>query len=360
MSIINQALKKAQREQFLQQYAGQPQAGQAVPSGTRPWPLWLFPATILLALGTGAAVYSWSVILAPTLRARPHILAPQEAVTVPASQESTSPAVLPVVEVGKILPPPPAPLPLTEARPPYFSQEGRTGSPPAAIVAWQPPVWGEGQHVLEKGQRDVAGTPPAEPSFRLPPPPATPRRDTAVPAPERVVSLSPPPARQSPAPTGLYDQALTAQKRGETERARRLLEEFVAQNPTSKVAYDALGTLYYQQQQYQQAIAMYQQALEIDPAYVKARNNLGNAYMQIAMDEAAITELQQALQLDSSYGLAYYNLACLHARAGRDTEAAVYLQQAIALQPEAQRWAQTDEDFARVRTSPDIRQLLER
>jgi tetratricopeptide (TPR) repeat protein len=104
---------------------------------------------------------------------------------------------------------------------------------------------------------------------------------------------------------------------------------------------------------------MYERAVAIDPNYVTARNNLGSAYMQLALDERAIEELQRALQVDSSYSLAYYNLACVHARAGRGAAAAQYLAQAVALEPEARQWAQTDADFARVRSVPEVRKLLE-
>ena len=80
--------------------------------------------------------------------------------------------------------------------------------------------------------------------------------------------------------------------------------------------------------------------------------------MQLAMDTRAFEELQKALHADSSYSLTYYNLACVYARSGNSPLAAQYLQQAIALEPQARTWAQTDTDFARVRTAPEAQQLL--
>ena len=80
--------------------------------------------------------------------------------------------------------------------------------------------------------------------------------------------------------------------------------------------------------------------------------------MQLAMDTRAIDELQKALRTDSSYSLAYYNLACVYARSGNSSMTAQYLQQAIALEPQARTWAHTDADFARVRTAPEVQQLL--
>jgi Tfp pilus assembly protein PilF len=80
--------------------------------------------------------------------------------------------------------------------------------------------------------------------------------------------------------------------------------------------------------------------------------------MQLAMDTRAIDELQKALHADNSYSLTYYNMACAYARSGNSPLAAQYLQQAIALEPQARTWAQTDTDFARVRTAPEVQQLL--
>jgi tetratricopeptide (TPR) repeat protein len=157
----------------------------------------------------------------------------------------------------------------------------------------------------------------------------------------------------------LFHRALGAKAKGDLKRAKALLEQAITLDPTAKGAYDALGSVYYQQQQYQRAVTMYERALALDPNYVTARNNLGSTYMQLALDERAIEELQRALQVDSSYSLAYYNLACVHARAGRGGAAAQYLAQAVALEPEARQWAQTDADFARVRSVPEVRKLLE-
>jgi type II secretory pathway component PulC len=156
----------------------------------------------------------------------------------------------------------------------------------------------------------------------------------------------------------LVQRAAAAQERKELTRALTLLEQAIKLDPTAKAAYNSLGNVYYQQGRYQQALAMYQKALAIDPDYAKARTNLGSTYMQLTMDMRAIDELQKVLRADSSHSLAYYNLACVYARSGNSTMAAQYLQQAIMLEPQARTWAQTDTDFARVRTAPEVQQLL--
>jgi tetratricopeptide (TPR) repeat protein len=156
----------------------------------------------------------------------------------------------------------------------------------------------------------------------------------------------------------LIQRAATAQDAKELSRALTLLEQAIKLDPTAKAAYNSLGNVYYQQQRYQQAMAMYQKALALDQDYTKARNNLGSTYMQLDMDARAIDEFHKALQADGSYSLTYYNLACVYARSGNSSTAAQYLQQAIALEPQARTWAHTDTDFARVRSAPEVQQLL--
>jgi Flp pilus assembly protein TadD len=195
-----------------------------------------------------------------------------------------------------------------------------------------------------------AGQPVPEPA-----PLALPQR-LAAPATAAVTAPLPPDAGNAQT---LYHQAMAAQEAGHIERAMLLLQQTISRDPTFKTAYNSLGNLYYRQQQYQQALTVYQQALAIDPQYAKARNNLGSTYLRLAMDAEAREELHKALMADNAYGLAHYNLACVYARAGDSATAARHLQRAIALEPQARLWAQTDEDFTRVRTAAVVRQLLE-
>jgi tetratricopeptide (TPR) repeat protein len=164
--------------------------------------------------------------------------------------------------------------------------------------------------------------------------------------------------RDEPRANRLFQQALAAQEAGDLERTRLLLEQAVQYDPAFTTAYNSLGNLYYQQQRYPEAIAMYERALQLDPQYAKARNNLGSTYLQLGMDDNARMELLKAIQADNTYGLAYYNLACVYARAGESDAAAQYLQQAITFAPQARLWAQTDDDFAAIRTVPVVQKLL--
>jgi tetratricopeptide (TPR) repeat protein len=155
-----------------------------------------------------------------------------------------------------------------------------------------------------------------------------------------------------------FNRAIEAQTAGDLDHAATLLQHAIELDPTLTYAYNSLGNLYYQQQQYHQAVAMYQQALAVDPEYIQARTNLGSAYIQIAQPEQAIAEFHKVLQADGDTSLAYYNLACVYARTGDSAQAVHYLQRAIAMEPQARVWAHTDTDFNRVRTDPEFQRLV--
>lgn len=156
----------------------------------------------------------------------------------------------------------------------------------------------------------------------------------------------------------LFNRALEAQAAGDLEQAMTLLQQAVKLAPTLKHAYNGLGNLYYQRQQYDDAVAMYRQALALDPNYTQARNNLGSTYIQLSQHERAIEEFQKVLQTDGEASLAYYNLACVYARTGDSAQAVHYLQRAMEIEPQARLWAQTDADFSRVRDQPAFQRLL--
>jgi TPR repeat/Tetratricopeptide repeat len=330
MSIINQALQKAQREQLRHSQQEMPYRlpGQRTRAPRRRW--LLAPLGLVAAVGVGATLHAW--FLTPTGREP----VPPELVT------TSSPLVIPI--------PPATPLPAT----PVVQADTESPLPepqvnPLPSDSELPPL----------APVVASADPPPMPTDSAPPPtaPVPPPPSAAMPLPRVVPPVAPAPVEVARA-QALVQRAAAAQETKELTRALTLLEQAIKLDPTAKAAYNSLGNVYYQQRRYQQALTMYQKALAIDPDYVKARTNLGSTYMQLAMDTRAIDELQKALQADSSYSLAYYNLACVYARSGNSIMAAQYLQQAIVLEPQARTWAQTDVDFARMRTAPEVQQLL--
>jgi Tfp pilus assembly protein PilF len=343
MSIINQALQKAQREQLRHSQQEMPYRlpAQRTRAPRRRWLLALLG--LGAAVGVGVTLHAW--FLTPTGR-------------VPVLTEPTVISSLLVTPIPPATPLPAIPVVQTVTEPALPERHASplpSGSEPPPLAP-----------VVASADTPAMPTAPAPipPSAAMPLPRVAPPAAVAT-APaqpqEPRTGVAPPVA---PTPTevaraqALVQRAAAAQEAKELTRALTLLEQAIKLDPTAKAAYNSLGNVYYQQRRYQQALVMYQKALAIDPDYAKARNNLGSTYMQLAMDTRAIDELQKALRADSFSSLAYYNLACVYARSGNSTMAAQYLQQAIALEPQARTWAQTDVDFARVRTAPEVQQFL--
>jgi tetratricopeptide (TPR) repeat protein len=66
---------------------------------------------------------------------------------------------------------------------------------------------------------------------------------------------------------------------------------------TLAIAYHRRGTAYASKKQYDQAIADYTKALEIDPKYISAYNDRGLAYMSKGNYERAIADVTRAVEL---------------------------------------------------------------
>jgi protein O-mannosyl-transferase len=82
-----------------------------------------------------------------------------------------------------------------------------------------------------------------------------------------------------------------------------------------------------------EAVAIYQQALRLNPNSSQAHHNLGLALQALGQSEAAMTEFRVALQLQPDYESAEHNLANRLADAGRLDEAIVHYQAAARLDP---------------------------
>ena len=67
--------------------------------------------------------------------------------------------------------------------------------------------------------------------------------------------------------------------------------------------------------------------------------------------DGALGELDAGLAAKPDHPPLHYHRACILARAGRADEARTHLQRALELDPELQRWADEDEDLARLRVA---------
>ncbi len=98
-----------------------------------------------------------------------------------------------------------------------------------------------------------------------------------------------------------------------------------------------LGNLYFDHQQFQLAINMYERALKIDPAKSYVRTDLGVAYFNLGLLDTAIQEFQKVLDDNPKHITAHYNLGIVLWKGKNDLEGAKKeFQKCIELAPQGQ------------------------
>jgi len=103
--------------------------------------------------------------------------------------------------------------------------------------------------------------------------------------------------------------------------------------PDYAEAYYSLGNGLRRQGNLDEAIACYQQALQVKPNYVEARVNLGAAFREQGNFAAAVACYQQALRLNPNFAEVHYNLGNTLQSLGSLDEAVTCYRQAVRLNP---------------------------
>jgi tetratricopeptide (TPR) repeat protein len=122
---------------------------------------------------------------------------------------------------------------------------------------------------------------------------------------------------------------------GEVDKAlfdfQRAIELDVAQ---SYIPWNNLGKLHYREQDYQNAIEAYEQALTVKDDYLPAIIGLGNVYKNIQEYSQALEYYDRALALAPDYYEAWYGKGSVHEYLGNYQKAKENYQQAYSLKPD--------------------------
>ena len=86
-----------------------------------------------------------------------------------------------------------------------------------------------------------------------------------------------------------------------------------------------------EQGRWEEAIAEYNKAIEIDPNLAIVYNNRGAAYFETGQYDLAIADLNKAIELDPNLDMAYANRALTYTVLGMDTEAEQDVEIAVQL-----------------------------
>lgn len=103
---------------------------------------------------------------------------------------------------------------------------------------------------------------------------------------------------QQPTPEQLHQMAET--------QAQPLLAQLKSDPNNANLLYQ-IGNLYYDAQQYPDAVKYYQDALRINPKETNVRTDLGTAYHLMGQPDQAIKEYDEVLKVDSKHANALFN-----------------------------------------------------
>jgi tetratricopeptide (TPR) repeat protein len=100
------------------------------------------------------------------------------------------------------------------------------------------------------------------------------------------------------------------------------------------VAHFNLGNAYQQKGETDQAMAQYQNALQINPGYAEAQYNIGDLLLRKGRLDEAMVHFQKAVQIEPDYAQAHYTLGIALWQTGRTDEAIASYQRAVQLRPD--------------------------
>lgn len=75
------------------------------------------------------------------------------------------------------------------------------------------------------------------------------------------------------------------------------------------ISYYNRGAAHIAKKEYDQAIACFDKAIEIEPSFAQAYCNRGTAYYEKGQYDRAILDFDKAIEIDSDFAGAYYNRA---------------------------------------------------
>ena len=339
MSLIADALKAAQQEKTRRVHVpSAPGMGGffAVRSGPRgrdgiPRPLVL----AMVAIGAVGVVAALVTLLLSTEKPSPPL---------PESQPPIATTVAPQAAPAGTSP---APLPLTYSASAIPVANG--GAPGAGTPGTGTPATGAAAGVstptvsVAGGTSIQAGTDSARAALLAP-----------KEAPATIVAAAPKPAgtlkiTMEAQPTldsrSLFVQALAAQRRGDTNRAKELYARALDRDPQNADLYNNIGMLYKDTGDLDRAEDAYRHAVSLNPKLTAAWSNLGVLLDLRGRRKEAIAALQQASAVDPSNVGVKVNLALEYHASGLYADARRLLEEAVRASP-----AMAEAQYALART----------
>lgn len=137
--------------------------------------------------------------------------------------------------------------------------------------------------------------------------------------------------------TSAGDTAATGQQRPRLDEARiASLRAAAQQNPRNPQPRIELGNLYFDAEQYDEAIKWYEEALKLDPRNVNVSTDLGVSYYYTNQPDRALAQFEQSLRLDPTHTKTILNVGIVRAFGKQDLAGAMEAwQRVVELAPDS-------------------------
>ena len=117
------------------------------------------------------------------------------------------------------------------------------------------------------------------------------------------------------------------------DRIIEVAQQKVAKDPKNPKNYVDLGWGYFKKKDYNNALAQYKKAIDLDRKYYPAYLNLGLLYIDTGKYDLAVSTLKQAVALQPKSSNAHLNLGIAYGKLGKYQEAIKELDAAYELSP---------------------------
>jgi type IV pilus assembly protein PilF len=141
--------------------------------------------------------------------------------------------------------------------------------------------------------------------------------------------------KQQKDPKYQYNLGLYYLNQNDVDNAMKYFRNAVSLDPGHYLAWNAMGLAHSMKGRLDEAAKAYEKCLQINPQFSEAHNNLGTVYQEMGHLEQAEQEFRKALA-DLAYTnreLPYFNLARLYVIQGRLDEALDNVQKALQIKP---------------------------
>ncbi|WP_236006220.1 fused MFS/spermidine synthase [Paradesulfitobacterium ferrireducens] len=161
-----------------------------------------------------------------------------------------------------------------------------------------------------------------------------------------------------PEALALYDEGHRLYDQQQFTQAILKFDQALKIDPACFQALTLKGASLAFQGKYDQGLDLIQQALSLNRSYVYGYFNLGLANELAGRWQDSIAAYTHALELDNRDTWSYYGIASIYGRQGKAEQVIEYLKPAIALNPGVKDVARTEHDFAPVRSDSRFQELV--